>query len=261
VKPYAPGGDRPIRVVCHRGANAFVPENTLEAARMCFDQRFDVVELDVRTTADGELVVIHDATVDRTTDGMGAVSDMTLAELRGLDAGGRFDRHFAGLQVPTLDEYLELAKGRGGLYVEIKDADPAAVVDAIEAKGMLDACFFWSFDVETVRKLRALSPAVKLMAVRSNYPTLAAARDDYQASVIQFHSGIDDLAEIETCRRLHVLSMILEKSDDAGALARVVELSPDYVNVDRPDLFKRVASGRPVLRRAPLQAEGAAVGG
>ncbi len=82
VKPYNVDETRPIRIVGHRGANYFAPENTMEAARIAFGQQLDFVELDARTSSDGEIVVIHDATIDRTTNGSGRVADMTLAELR-----------------------------------------------------------------------------------------------------------------------------------------------------------------------------------
>ena len=131
-------------MVCHRGANRIAPENTLAAARAAFDLGAAFVEIDVRTTADGDLVVIHDPAVDRTTNGTGWVAHKTMAQLAALDAGSWFDPAFAGERVPRLDAMLSLVRGRGGLYVEIKAADAAAVVDMTEGAGILADCFFWS---------------------------------------------------------------------------------------------------------------------
>ena len=253
LKPYQPDKQRPIRIVCHRGANQFTPENTLEAARMCFDQKFDFVELDVRTTSDGALVVIHDATVDRTTSGSGSVADMTLAELRSLDAGSWFDPHFAAQRIPTLRDMLKLAaQCGGGLYVEPKTADPERVLSMIVAADMLGRCFFGSEDPQAMRDLRRLSSDATLMARRCDFPSLQAAVDDCDSQIIEFDATQDDLGEIERFGHLHVQSMIYDQTHDIGVLERLHAIGPDYVNLDRPDLFKRVVRDKSQLSRSAL---------
>jgi len=112
-----------IDVIAHRGASADRPENTLAAFAHAIDSGAHWFELDCRITADGEVVVIHDATLQRTTDGEGRIVDTDLATLRTLDAGSWFDEAYAGEKIPTLDEALALADGRIGVYVEIKSAD------------------------------------------------------------------------------------------------------------------------------------------
>jgi glycerophosphoryl diester phosphodiesterase len=138
--PYLAGA--PI-FAAHRGGARLAPENTLEAFRGAVERwGVDMLEMDVRLTADGEVVVIHDATVDRTTDGVGAVADLPLAALRDLDAGYRFvDLEGApsfrgrGVRVPTLAEVLE-AFPRTRLNVEAKCAEVAApLVAVIRAHG------------------------------------------------------------------------------------------------------------------------------
>jgi glycerophosphoryl diester phosphodiesterase len=99
----------------HRGAAGYEPENTLRSFRKALELGVDMVELDVRRTKDGKLVVIHDDTVDRTTPGSGAVAEMTLAEIMELDAG-------RGEKVPILDEVLDLVRGKVGMDIEVKDA-------------------------------------------------------------------------------------------------------------------------------------------
>src|SRR5690606_40107102 len=107
---------KPLRVA-HRGARAEGPENTLAAIRLALEKGADGFELDVHRTRDGHLVVCHDETVDRTTDGTGAIGAMTLAELKRLDAGRWFDERFAGERIPTLDEVWALAEEAGGLQI------------------------------------------------------------------------------------------------------------------------------------------------
>ncbi len=112
-------GERPW-LVGHRGACAVAPENTMASFQRAWEEGADVVELDVRRSADGHVVVIHDATVDRTTDGHGPVAELTLQELKRLDAGRWFDPAFVGESIPTLAEVLAWARGRIGLLLELK---------------------------------------------------------------------------------------------------------------------------------------------
>lgn len=134
-------------VFAHRGGTTLAPENTLAAVRSAYAFGAEVVEIDLRTTADGVLVALHDSTVDRTTDGTGAVADLALAEVRALDAaayapwaGGEH----AGEQVPTVEEVLELAASVGrGVEFDMKDVrDPAALADLAAAYGVLELSFF-----------------------------------------------------------------------------------------------------------------------
>ncbi len=240
VKPYNRDNKRPISIVCHRGANWLAPENTLEAARICFGQRFDYVELDVRTSADGHLVVMHDETVDRTTDGCGQVADMTLSELQRLDAGSWFRSHFTGEPVPTLREMMSLADECGGrLYIEPKKVDPAALLAAVQEAGMMDRCFFGSVDPQTMRDLRRLSPDAMLMARRCDFGSLEAAIADSRSQIVEFDTAVDDIDELEDCRRLGVRSMVHDRARDLASMDKLVDIGPDLVNLDRPDLFKR----------------------
>jgi glycerophosphoryl diester phosphodiesterase len=250
LKPYRPDAEQPYRIVCHRGANHFAPENTLESAHMCFGQRLDFVELDVRTTLDGELVVIHDATVDRTTNGSGPVAAMTLPELRSLDAGSWFDPHFADARIPTLAEMLDLsATSSGGLYIELKAAEPYAVLEAVRAADMLGRCFFGCTDPAVMRALRALSADAILMARRCDFESLEAAIADCNSQIIELDVNQDDLGEIEACRRLGVATMIYDQTHQIEQLEALAALSPDYVNLDRPDMFKKIANARAAAGR------------
>lgn len=131
-----------INVIAHRGASAYAPENTLAAFKLAKEMSADWFELDCTLTHDGEVVVMHDATVDRTTNGKGYVRDLTLYDIKQLDAGSWFSPDFAGERVPTLAQALDFAKWNIGVYIEIKDsADDTALLAAIldKAKGDKDA--------------------------------------------------------------------------------------------------------------------------
>lgn len=141
---------RPL-VIAHRGAARLAPENTLTAFRLAADLGADAVELDARLTADGEVVILHDKLLDRTTNGSGLVSRRTLQELQALDAGANFGPAFAGERIPTLDQVFEEVGGRVLINLELKNYDSAfdrlvpAVTACVRAHGLqrrvLLSCF------------------------------------------------------------------------------------------------------------------------
>lgn len=120
---YWTQNEKNIYVAAHRGWSAEYPENTMQAFRKALELNVDQVETDVHMTKDGELIIMHDATVDRTTDGTGLIKDMTLDEIKSLDAGIKKSEEFKGEKVPTLREFFELIKDHQTLTinVELKD--------------------------------------------------------------------------------------------------------------------------------------------
>ena len=144
-----------MKILGHRGARHEAPENTLSGIERALAAGVDGVEIDVRRTRDGRIVVIHDATVDRTTDGTGLVSAMTFDELRTLDAGG-------GERVPLLEEVVEALRGRGELIVELKEA--AHAMDVARCLRELDAtdfCHVISFDHRPLAAMRQAAPGLR----------------------------------------------------------------------------------------------------
>jgi len=145
--------DRPL-VIAHRGHSIDVPENTLEAYRRAIELGTGMIECDVNRTRDDQLVMIHDWTLDRTTSGSGPVRDLTLAEIRSLDAGGWFGREFSGLQVPTTIDAIELGREAGiRMCFEVKGETPdeyaataVALADLLAARRALEWAFMSSYD-------------------------------------------------------------------------------------------------------------------
>ncbi len=143
-----------MRVIGHRGASAYEPENTLRSFLRAAELGADMVELDVHLSADGVPVVIHDARLERSTNGRGPVRERTWAELRRLDAG-------QGERIPSLPEVLEALRGRCGLYIELKaPGAPAATAEALRRARPPEEVVCGSFEAGLVRELRALAPEV-----------------------------------------------------------------------------------------------------
>ncbi len=122
-----------VDVIAHRGASAYAPENTLASFSKAIELKADWFELDVHLSKDGQVVVIHDGSLERVSGIKKTVPEMTLAEIKEADAGAWFGKAFTGERIPTLDETLALAKGRVGVYIEIKsDAPDKALVARME---------------------------------------------------------------------------------------------------------------------------------
>jgi hypothetical protein len=129
---------RSFEIIAHRGAKKFAPDNTLPAIAAAIAMGIDYVELDVRTTKDNQLIIMHNATVERSTNGTGAVRDLTLEQIQALDAGGSYGPEFKGTRVPTFEQALALMEGKIGLYLDTKDVDPKAAAVLLEKYHMAE---------------------------------------------------------------------------------------------------------------------------
>jgi glycerophosphoryl diester phosphodiesterase len=124
-------------VIAHRGAHNGIPENSLAAYQKAIDLGCDFVEIDVRTTKDGEFVSVHNATIDAYVIGKtGKVKDFTLSQLRSLDIGIKVDQKWCGTKIPTFEGILKLCQGKIGIYLDLKEADPRALIPIIKKYGM-----------------------------------------------------------------------------------------------------------------------------
>jgi glycerophosphoryl diester phosphodiesterase len=154
---------RPV-VFAHRGASAHAPENTMASFEMALAQRTDAIELDAKLSADGHVVVFHDRTVDRTTDGAGPLALKTLAELRALDAGSSFSPNYRGEKIPLLEEVLEAVGNRLFINVELTNyATPGdnlveRVCELVKKFRLQERVLFSSFFARNLRKARAYLP-------------------------------------------------------------------------------------------------------
>jgi len=192
-----------IAVIAHRGEHRAHPENTLPAFQAAIDAGADFFELDVRTTADGHLVLMHDAKVDRTTTGKGAVREMTLDQIRALDAGVKFAPQFAGVKVPSFDDALQLAHGKIGVYVDSKDIAPADLVAALEKSDMLDHVVIYG-GAGFLKNLHTLRPALRVMPEANNAATLEKLLAELLPRVVAFDARDFNDDAIALAKKAHV---------------------------------------------------------
>jgi glycerophosphoryl diester phosphodiesterase len=165
----------------HRGASAHEPENTMLAFRRALDLGADGLELDVHLSSDGVPVVIHDSTLDKTTDGSGQVSETSLADIRKLDAG-------KGEKIPLLDEVIDAFAGRCLLLIELKGAgSEIATADMIRAKDVVPSVVVSSFDPEKLSRMKAYAPEIETAVLTGRWDIdFVALAEGAKADCIQF---------------------------------------------------------------------------
>ena len=155
-------------IFAHRGASAHAPENTLSAFKLAITQHANAIELDAKLCASGEVVVIHDQSVDRTTNGSGKLLELPLTVLNELDAGSWFGTDFQGERIPTLDEVFDVVGQKIFINVEITnyaspfDDLPNKVVDLVRRHGLQENVLFSSFNPMALRKANKLLPEVPI---------------------------------------------------------------------------------------------------
>lgn len=180
-----------MKVYAHRGASAEAPENTLDAFALALELGADGVELDVRLTADGVPVVIHDGHLDRTTSGTGAVRDLSLADLRGADAGN-------GQRVPTLAEVIDVVAGRALLDVEIKAAEAGPATLAALARIDIDSWAISSFDWDVLHWLRTQSSQAELWPLMHTVSSEALRfASEIRAPILAVHHAAVDATVVD----------------------------------------------------------------
>lgn len=217
----------------HRGNPAEHPENTLASFRSAVELGVDMIECDVHLSSDGQLVVIHDHTLDRTTDGTGLVVQRTLAELRRLDAGG-------GERLPVLSEVCELARDRVGLCVEIKQIPipypglEERLVECLAQLGMLEQTAVISFHHGAVKRLKELEPRIAVGVIEGARPIdPAGLMRSAGADIYSPHYGAMDPELVE---EIHAAGGVVGvwTVDDAAAVAWCRACRPDSVFTNRP---------------------------
>jgi glycerophosphoryl diester phosphodiesterase len=153
-------------ILAHRGSSAYAPENTLAAFELAVQQGAQAIELDAKLSADGHVIVIHDQSVDRTTDGAGKVAEMTLSAMREMDAGSSFSEKFRGERIPNLDEVFEAVGKRILINVELTnyttpfDVLVPKVVELVRRHALEKRVLFSSFFPYNLRRARRLLPEV-----------------------------------------------------------------------------------------------------
>ena len=217
----------------HRGNPAEHPENTMRSFRSAIALGCDLIECDVHLSSDGRLVVIHDHTLERTTNGTGLVHDYTAAELRKLDAGD-------GEKIPLLQEVIELAIGKVGLVIELKNLPPLypgleeKLINMLRQLGAVQECAVVSFNHEAIHELRKVEPSMQLGILEGARPLHPGKMlRDTGADVYSPHWGASDPQVVQ---EVHAAggAVAVWPVDDEAAIAWCRYTKPDSIFSNRP---------------------------
>lgn len=238
--------------IAHRGFSSQFPENTLLSFQKALDLGVGWLELDLQLTRDGHLIVLHDRTVDRTTDGSGQAVDLTLDEIKGLDAGGWLAPEFASQRIPTFEEVIEGLDPPAILVAELKFAGNdgiQSVIDLINERDASDRVVISSFDLEKLPAVKTLAPELPTTALLKTDGTSPQEKIDLAREL-----GVDTLGP----RCMDITRELVEAAHEAGLLVRawglgrdqgeemrrLIDLGIDGMTTDCPDILQRILVSR-----------------
>jgi glycerophosphoryl diester phosphodiesterase len=237
--PALPAQTRHVVAIAHRGEHLHHPENTMPAFQEAVRLGADYIEVDVRTTSDGKLVLSHDGTVDRCTNGHGEVAKMTFDEIRALDAGVKFAPEFAGTKVPTFDEVLDFARGKISIYVDVKSLKPQDLVDHLVEHGMADNVVIYSGWLS--KPIQDLNPKLKIMPESSNLGLVQRIVTELHPKVIAFGAS-DWKPEIIKVAKDSGAELYVDRqgsdatgpTDNPAGWQSAIDAGADGIQTDRP---------------------------
>jgi len=230
-------------IFAHRGACALAPENTLPSFELAVEHKADAIELDVKLSKDGVVMVIHDQTVDRTTGGRGKVNELTLAELKKLDAGKFFNKKYAGIQIPTLEEVFASVGQKVIVNVELtnykstRDQLVEQVIRVVKRHQMEDRVLFSSFFPGNLVKCKTFLPLtpVAQLCLPGLLGTITRSWFYRKVSPLVVHPHLGDVSknyvnrEHQAGRRVHVWTV-----NDEQDMKRMYAIGVDGVFTDDP---------------------------
>lgn len=249
LKPKSPLADRTSteqlavaaagvkQIIAHRGSSVDRPENTLASTLRAIEAGATAVEVDVRTTRDGQLVLSHDATLDRTTDGTGPIGEKTLEEIRRLDAGSWFDKRYAAERMPTLDAVLAVCRGKIDVLLDLKESgDDYArrVADVVKKHGEPNRTIVGVRSVEQAELFRKLLPQARrigLIATPAEIERYAATGVE---SIRLWPKWLTDDTLVERVRKAGVGLHLNGETGTPEELSMLLKHRPDSVSGDDP---------------------------
>jgi glycerophosphoryl diester phosphodiesterase len=232
----------------HRGASAYAPMNTLPAFEKAAQLGADGVELDTHLTRDGEAIVLHDFTVDHTTDGSGLVRDMTLAQVKELDAGSKFGEQFRGTRIPTLMEVFEAIGDKLYINVEIKsesaetDGVEQVVADLIARYNLQKRVIVSSFNPLALRRFRDILPEVPIGFLYVPDSPVENLMTDLPHEARHPHYSMVD-ADYMAWARQHGYRVNTWTVNDPAKAAELYKFGVDGIITDKPDVIREALTG------------------
>lgn len=246
-------------VIAHRGAMGYAPENTISAFKLAIELGANALELDLRQTKDSIPVVLHDATINKTTNGNGNVNIFNFADLKKLDAGSWFDKKFSGEKIPSLKEVIDVLNDSTILIIEFKEGNETypgieeRVVKLVKENAIESRTIFKSFDPNVLKRLRAIEPDIPLCYVYAvRIPWLGMIVD----RGVTFGSVYNIDAEYLQPHRFFLSKSFVTDAQSKGfkiiswgvnsleAITESLDYAVEGIETDYPDLVLRIINSR-----------------
>jgi glycerophosphoryl diester phosphodiesterase len=254
IDPTPHSAKRP-KVIAHRGASAYAPESTLEAFRLALQMGVDGVEMDVHMLRDGVIVAIHDSDVQRTTNGRGLISELTLKELKALDAGSWFNSafpkkakpEFALARIPTLQEIIDLMRENSvQLYIELKDPEryqpdfESNLLSMIRSHQLEKRAHFLSFSSQSVKKIKALDPAMQTaLLISGSIKNAVETATRVSADELAIRHTLADPCIVDAAHESG-LSVLVWTVNSQSDFRRAIRSGVDGIITNHPDRLNRI---------------------
>jgi len=226
-------------VVAHRGFSSKYPENTLLSFQKAIEIKADAIELDLRETKNGEIVIMHDEKVDRTTDGTGYVEEMNYKEIRKLDAG-KWKGNFKNVKVPSLKEVFEKIGNKITYFIEIKKAKVSEVIKIIDDFKLKENVIICSFHIDYLLKSKKLSPEIPVAFITSSFPENLSYLIKNGINMLNIlHTEIND-ERFKYLVKRGILSTIwtVDKKED---MEKYINMEIPVITTNYPDVLLRIS--------------------
>ena len=236
-------------IIAHRGSSTYAPENTIAAFELALQQHADGIELDANLTKDGQVIVFHDTQLDRITNGNGRVLEMTLQEIKNLDAGSYFDPAFSKEKIPTLDEVFEKVGGKIVFNIELKSnlssrmSLPKKIAQLVIKHNLNQSVFFSSFNPIDLYAIKVYLPEIPIaLLAKQGHPGKFSR--SWLASILKcqaLHPHFTDVSKALTeCKHRHSQRVHAYTVNEATDMQRLIDLEVDGFITNDPILARQV---------------------
>ncbi len=226
---------RPVRFSLHRGASRYAPENTLPAFEKAIRLGADFVEFDVRTTRDGKFYLLHDRTLDDTTDGQGPIAETSSSVIATLSAGVKFGQRYAKIGLPPLDDFLSAVAGKVDLYFDAKAIAPEALAASLKRHGVMERTVVYG-SPDYLKQLKSIDPGIRLLAPLGSPAELEPLARELAPYAVDARWEILSPTLISRCHALgiRVFSDALGVPDQVEEHQKAIEWGIDLIQTDHP---------------------------
>jgi glycerophosphoryl diester phosphodiesterase len=232
-----------VKITAHRGASGYAPENTSASMKEAINMRADFAELDVQETADGEIVLLHDEKLKRTTESGRNIWEMNYDEVKSLDAGSWYHEKFIGEPLPKLSDVIDLVRGKIKLNIELKIngherklAD--RTVKIVQEKNFSNECFFTSFDYSQIKRVKEIDSTFKVGLIFKKMPdTINVFTADFKVLSVHFALVNEEFVRKarENDKEVHVWTV-----NDEKEMKRLIRLGVTSIITNYPDKLRKV---------------------